>query len=184
MQNRFRIIGGEWRSRRFTFPGLPGLRPSPDRVRETLFNWLAPVIPGARCADLFAGSGALGLEALSRGAGEVVFVDHERAALDAIDEHLERLRCDRGTTTCSTAERWISGATGPFDVVFLDPPFGAGLVAPVLQALAASGCVRPGGYVYVEMESETGPPDMPDGWKAHRTGTAGRVGYHLLVVSR
>ena len=183
MQNQFRIIGGAWRSRRFTFPDVPGLRPSPDRVRETVFNWLAPVIDGARCIDLFAGSGALGLEALSRGAASCSFVDRERAALDAIAGHLARVGATGGSVEHGTVAAFLARApTQSADVVFLDPPFDAGLVAPTLAALAAGAWLAPGAHVYVEMEAGA-EPAWPAGWRPHRSGTAGRVGYHLAVGS-
>ncbi len=182
MSNRFRIIGGEWRSRKFSFPDSPELRPSPDRVRETLFNWLAPVIDGARCLDLYAGGGALGLEALSRGAADVVFVDRDRAALAAIDAHLAMLSCDRGHTGQADALAFIARGEHAYDIVFADPPFDRGLVPEVVTALATEGLVKPGGLVYIESEARAGGPELPDGWTLHRSGTAGRVGYHLLKV--
>lgn len=184
MHNRFRIIGGQWRGRRFVFPGEPGLRPSPDRVRETLFNWLAPIITGARCVDLFAGSGALGLEALSRGAGSVEFVDRSRPALAAIEDHLQVLHCEDARVTQADVGAWTARAHAPFDIVFLDPPFEAGLVTPTLAALHQQGLVRAGARVYIESEASAGAPELPAGWDLHRTGRAGRVGYHLSVVSR
>ncbi len=185
MQNQFRIIGGEWRSRRFRFPDLPELRPSPDRVRETLFNWLAPVIHGARCLDLFAGSGALGLEALSRGAAACTFVDRERIALDAIDGHLAALRCEAGVTVNAVVATYLAKpATAANDIVFMDPPFERGLVGPSLTALADGGWVATGGHVYVEAEAALAEVPLPDGWRVHRHGKAGRVGYHLLARSR
>lgn len=182
MSNRFRIIGGEWRSRRFMFPDTPELRPSPDRVRETLFNWLAPVIDGARCLDLYAGSGAIGLEALSRGATEVVFVDRDRAALAAIDAHLTTLSCDRGRIEQVDALAFIARDKRAYDIVFADPPFDRDLIPEVVSALASSGVVKPGGMVYLESEAKVGAPALPDGWTLHRSGKAGRVGYHLLKV--
>ena len=107
-QNEFRIIAGAWRRRKLSFPPLPGIRPSPDRVRETLFNWLQDHMAGARCLDLFTGSGALGLEALSRSAAEVVFVDRERAALDAVSGHLATLKAQGGTVVQADALVWRS----------------------------------------------------------------------------
>jgi 16S rRNA (guanine966-N2)-methyltransferase len=184
MQNRFRIIGGQWRGRRFVFPDEPGLRPSPDRVRETLFNWLAPIITGARCVDLFCGSGALGLEALSRGASSVEFVDRSRPAMAAIEQHLQVLHCKDGRITQADVGAWTGRAHEPFDIVFLDPPFGAGLVAPTLAALDHGGLVRAGARIYVESEATAGAPELPAGWDLHRQGRAGRVGYHLAVFSR
>ena len=182
MQNRFRIIGGEWRSRRFAFPDNPALRPSPDRVRETLFNWLAPVIVGARCVDLYAGSGALGLEALSRGAAHVTFVDRDRAVIDAIDAHLKTLQCERAHTRISEVGAFLAHAPdAPVDVVFLDPPFGMGLAARTLAALAAQGWLRPGGYAYVETEAGL-EVELPAGWRWHRQAHAGRVAYGLVMA--
>ena len=124
-RNEFRIIAGVWRRRKLKFPPLPGIRPSPDRVRETLFNWLMDRVAGARCLDLFTGSGALGLEALSRGAAEVVFVDRERAALDAVGGHLAALKAQGGTLVQADALAWLETPGTTFDIVFLDPPFDA-----------------------------------------------------------
>lgn len=184
MQNRFRIIGGEWRSRRFDFPDNPALRPSPDRVRETVFNWLAPVIAGARCLDLYAGSGALGLEALSRGASSVVFVDRDRDSIAAIDAHLATLRCERGRTVVARVEEFLArGPDATYDIAFLDPPFGAGHAAPTLAALVTGGWLKGDGLAYVEAEAGLDVP-LPDGWRWHRHGRAGRVGYHLATGSR
>ena len=124
-RNSVRIIGGGWRGRRITFPDVPGLRPTPDRVRETLFNWLQHDIAGARCLDLFAGSGALGLEALSRGAKELVFVEQSVAASRALQEQLARLGAERRSQVVEMgAARYLRGAAPAFDIVFLDPPFG------------------------------------------------------------
>src|SRR6202041_2575159 len=127
-RNSVRIIGGGWRGRRVNFPDLPGLRPTPDRVRETLFNWLQHAVVGSRCLDLFAGSGALGLEALSRGAKELVFVEQAVAASRTLQEQLVRLGGERkGRVVEMGAARYLRTAAqpggGPFDIVFLDPPF-------------------------------------------------------------
>ena len=176
---RFRIIGGEWRGRRLPVPPEPGVRPTPDRVRETLFNWLAPVISGARCLDLYAGSGALGLEALSRGAGRVVFVDHAPAALRQVAANLATLKSDRGETVCMDALRYLERPATAFDVVFLDPPYGQGLLEPVAERLFAGGWLSPAGTVYLEHEAEAPPPALPAGWQLYRSAAAGRVRYHL-----
>jgi 16S rRNA (guanine966-N2)-methyltransferase len=126
-RNSLRIIGGGWRGRRVHFPDSPGLRPTPDRVRETLFNWLQFSLAGARCLDLFAGSGALGLEALSRGAREVVFVDEATPVAKSLREELERLDGTARARVLQTTAARLSRAPGePFDVIFLDPPFGTG----------------------------------------------------------
>lgn len=180
--NRLRIIGGQWRGRRLSFPPVPGLRPSPDRVRETLFNWLQPVIPGARCLDLFAGSGALGLEALSRGAAEATLVDAHPKAVAALREHIELLEAN-GTAVRDDVLRFLEGpppATA-FDVVFLDPPFRQGLLEPALGRLAA-GWLAPGARVYVEAEAELQELPLPAGWEVLRSKSGGQVGYHLLAA--
>lgn len=179
--NELRIIGGEWRGRRLSFPGLPGLRPTPDRVRETLFNWLSPVVEGARCADLFAGSGALGLEALSRGAAGVTFIDNQPEVVRQLRESLQRLQAaGRGEVVCADAARWLDSATGPYRIAFVDPPFAAGLGAGMLPALAAAGLMEHGGWVYVEQAADQPPPGAPEGWSLHRQGRAGGVGYYLF----
>ncbi len=184
MRNQFRIIAGEWRGRRFSFPDVEGLRPSPDRVRETLFNWLSPIISGARCLDLYAGSGALGLEALSRGADEVVFVDHDRTALAAIEGHLKVLGCTKGRVKHSTVTAYLAGQPTSFDVVFMDPPFNRDLLPQTIGSLAAGSFVNAGSLVYMEAEAGLGEPGIPEGWTLHRSGRAGKVGYHLARVSR
>lgn len=179
--NELRIIGGEWRGRRLSFPALPGLRPTPDRVRETLFNWLSPVVEGARCADLFAGSGALGLEALSRGAAGVTFIDNQPEVVRQLRESLQRLQAaGRGEVVCADAARWLDSATGPYRIAFVDPPFAAGLGAGMLPALAAAGLMEHGGWVYVEQAADQPPPVAPEGWSLHRQGRAGGVGYYLF----
>jgi 16S rRNA (guanine966-N2)-methyltransferase len=177
---RFRIIGGEWRGRRLALPPGVEIRPTPDRVRETLFNWLAPVIAGARCLDLYAGSGALGLEALSRGAARAVFVDRVPAAVRQIAAHLGTLHCDRGETACMDAMRYLERPAAPFDVVFLDPPYRSDLLGPALARLFAGGWVAPAGSVYLEHESGMDPPAAPAGWRLFRSAAAGQVRYHLL----
>ena len=180
-REEFRIIGGEWRSRRLRFPPLPGIRPSPDRVRESLFNWLRDRIEGARCLDLFAGSGALGLEALSRGAASVTFVDKERAAAQAIRDHLELLKAQGGEMVQSDAFAWLGRSPGPFELVFLDPPFDADLVPEACTRLA-QGWLKPGAWVYVEHAAES-PPALPEGWQVLKESRAGRVGFRLVTLA-
>jgi 16S rRNA (guanine966-N2)-methyltransferase len=178
-EGRFRIIGGEWRGRRLPVPSGSDVRPTPDRVRETLFNWLAPVIQGARCLDLYAGSGALGLEALSRGAARAVFVDRAPAVLRQVAASLELLKSTGGETVCMDALRYLDGPATPFDVVFLDPPYRQNLVAPAMARLVERGWLAPGASVYLEHEADLDPPPLPDGWHFFRSATAGRVRYHL-----
>jgi 16S rRNA (guanine966-N2)-methyltransferase len=180
LPHQLRIIGGRWRGSKLNFPAVEAIRPTPDRVRETLFNWLAPVIGGARCLDLFAGSGALGLEALSRGASEVVFVDRETRIGAYLRDTLARLKSTDGKVLVGDAQRCLKEITGPFDVVFLDPPFGAGLFPAFLAQLTLPGLLAPGAFVYLESEAEAGDPVLPSGWALHRSGRAGKVGYHLV----
>ncbi|MGE5624907.1 MAG: 16S rRNA (guanine(966)-N(2))-methyltransferase RsmD [Bacillota bacterium] len=177
-RNEFRIIAGVWRRRKLHFPPLEGIRPSPDRVRETLFNWLRERVEGARCLDLFAGSGALGLEALSRGAREVVFVDHERAAVEAIREHLATLGATGGEVVHADALAWLTWPPRPFDLVFLDPPFHAGLL-PTVCAYLLKGWLKPGALVYLEYATDE-LPELPTGWETWRESHAGRVGFRLI----
>jgi 16S rRNA (guanine966-N2)-methyltransferase len=186
-RNSVRIIGGGWRGRRVNFPDIPGLRPTPDRVRETLFNWLQHDVAGARCLDLFAGSGALGLEALSRGARELVFVEQAVAASRALSEQLTRLGAGRtGQVVEMGAARYLRTLLEPssprFDIVFLDPPFGRGLLAEYVPMLDSGNWVRPGGLVYLENEKTEGAPALPSHWELLKSKSAGEVGYHLARV--
>jgi 16S rRNA (guanine966-N2)-methyltransferase len=174
-----RIIGGEWRGRRIHFPPVASIRPTPDRVRETVFNWLQSDIAGSRCLDLFAGSGALGLEALSRGASRVVFVDVDAEVTRHIARTLVDLNCDRGEVVSSDATRYLAGPPEPFDIVFLDPPYAANVLAATCRRLDAGGWLRRGGLAYLEDAAAAGPPDTPAGWTLLRSKRAGEVGYHL-----
>lgn len=177
-RGRVRIIGGVWRSRRLEFPESADLRPTPDRVRETVFNWLAPFLPGASCLDLFAGSGAFGLEALSRGATRAVLVEKDSAVVAALHRSSELLGAAGAKIVHADALDYLSGPTEAFDVVFLDPPYADNLLAPCMQGLAARGWVRPGGFVYLEVR-EGELPDLPVDWQLVRRKSAGQVGYHL-----
>ena len=178
-RNAVRIVGGEWRGRLLRFPAVPGIRPTPDRVRETLFNWLQQRVAGSRCLDLFAGSGALGLEALSRGAAEVVFVDLEPAVTHYLVGQLKDFRCERGQVVRSDAARYLDGPVQAFDVVFLDPPFDAAVLPDICARLERGGWLAPGGYAYLEASAAAGPPELPPGWTLLRSKRAGEVGYHL-----
>ena len=180
-----RIIGGRWRGRRLPVPDLPGLRPSGDRGRETLFNWLAPVIHGAHCADLFAGTGALGLEAASRGAATVVLVEKARAAARALGENVEALQASdprgRIEVVHGDALDWLAGcAPGSLDVVFLDPPFGSGLDAAALGLLRGGGALAEGGFVYLETARQERSAEAVEGWETLRDKTLGEVRMRLL----
>ncbi|MBT8444952.1 MAG: 16S rRNA (guanine(966)-N(2))-methyltransferase RsmD [Gammaproteobacteria bacterium] len=175
---QLRIIGGRWRGRRIDLPAGQDIRPTGDRVRETLFNWLAPIIGGARCLDLFAGSGALGLEALSRGAGETVFVEKDPAAVAHLSNSIERLACDEATVVAADALRYLRGAPRTFDIVWLDPPFGE-FDLSLLCTLLESGWLADGARIYLEMSRHDDLPDLPDNWVIDRDKTAGRVRYAL-----
>ncbi|HTB30342.1 MAG TPA: 16S rRNA (guanine(966)-N(2))-methyltransferase RsmD [Steroidobacteraceae bacterium] len=182
--NSVRIIGGSWRGRRVHFPDSPGLRPTPDRVRETLFNWLQHAIAGTRCLDLFAGSGALGLEALSRGAREVVFVEQAFAPAQMLAEELKRfeggdLGGSRGRIVQMSAERFLTAPGEPFDVIFLDPPFGLDAVPEYVRLIDAGGWAASGGWIYLENARSAGPPTMPPHWSLLKSKSAGEVGYYL-----
>lgn len=177
--SRLRIIGGRWRRRHLSFPDTGTVRPTPDRVRETLFNWLAPVIEGARCLDLFAGSGALGMEALSRGAASAVFVEQDPRLTRALRDNLARLGAEDARVMQAEALTWLQGIPTPFDVVLLDPPFHQGLLAPVCQRLATGGWLGEGALVYLELaRAET--PTLPATWELRREKTAGEVYFRLF----
>ncbi|MCC7257137.1 MAG: 16S rRNA (guanine(966)-N(2))-methyltransferase RsmD [Gammaproteobacteria bacterium] len=178
-----RIIGGIWRARRLPVAGVPELRPSPDRVRETLFNWLAPVLPGMRCLDLFAGTGVLGLEALSRGAATACFVERNTLAAREIEASLRRLGCTVGRVVVGDARRFLAGRPEPFDLVFLDPPFGAVDLGD-LCTLLDDGWLAPGARVYLEMPRDAVLPVLPPRWSVQREKTAGQVRFALAGRSQ
>jgi 16S rRNA (guanine966-N2)-methyltransferase len=179
-----RIIGGKHRGRKLRFPAGVAIRPTPDRVRETLFNWLQPRIAGARVLDLFAGSGALGLEALSRGAGQVTFVERDRRAAAAIDAVVQEWQESVATVACADALAWLARDAGgiPFDVVFLDPPYDSTLLSDAARMLADSGRLATDARIYVEHRARDGLPVLPDAWQDIRDGRAGEVGYHLFAI--
>ena len=177
---RLRIIAGQWRGRRWRFP--PGdIRPTGDRVRETLFNWLQGRVAGRRCLDLYAGSGALGLEALSRGASACVFVDSDAQVITTLRSVLAEWGADAAATQCvnTPAARYLAAPGIPFDLVFLDPPFAAGALAGSIAQLEERGWLRSGSLIYIERPRATPPPELPPTWAPLRSGTAGAVGYDL-----
>jgi 16S rRNA (guanine966-N2)-methyltransferase len=176
-----RIIGGEHRGRRLPFADLPGLRPTGDRIRETLFNWLQPLITGARCLDLFAGSGSLGLEAASRGASQVVMLDTVSAVVRQLEENRRNLNLKQVSIVRADALQWLEQEPSPFDVVFLDPPFTANLLGPLCQKLN-QGWLADGSRVYLEDEISRELPVLPEGWQLLKEKTAGQVRYGLAYV--
>ena len=177
-ENQLRIIGGRWRGRRLRFAAQTGLRPTPDRVRETLFNWLAPVVRGSRCLDLYAGSGALGLEAASRGATEVVLVDHAATVVATLREQVALLEAGQVSVVQADVRQWLQGPSRPFDIVFLDPPFHQQLLPGCMGLLEANGWLAPDAFVYIEAEKGL-QPELPENWSVYRSKQAGQVGYHL-----
>ena len=175
---RIRIIGGSLRNSRLEVPDLPGLRPTPERVRETLFNWLAPMIAGARVLDLCAGTGALGIEALSRGAASACFVEPEARAVRALRDNLARLKAIGGEVVALDAQAFLRGAPRPFDLVLLDPPFALELWGDLAQRLEQGGWLGERAWIYVESPRATVPP-LPPNWALHREGQAGEVRHAL-----
>ena len=174
---KLRIIGGALRGSRIAVPDAPGLRPTPDRVRETLFNWLAPMLAGARCLDLFAGTGALGIEALSRGAVTVEFVEADARLAALLRENLARLKQD-ARVDCTDAPRFLAQGTQRYDIVFLDPPFASNWWTTVAQALETHGRLQEAAWIYVESPAGS-MADLPRNWRLHREGRAGEVRYAL-----
>lgn len=160
----------------------PGLRPTSERIRETLFNWLAPTIEGSRCLDLFAGSGALGLEALSRGASQVVFVEKSARAAAMLEESISTLQATGVEILQMDAMDYLRGGPQAFDIVFLDPPFGADLSGDLCRLLDERGWLASGAMLYLEQQRKRPLPDLPDGWAVLREKTAGQVRYALVKV--
>ncbi|MBD8897707.1 16S rRNA (guanine(966)-N(2))-methyltransferase RsmD [Rhodanobacter sp. DHG33] len=178
MSGRIRIVGGSLRNSRLDVPGLPGLRPTPERVRETLFNWLAPMIEGARVLDLCAGTGALGIEALSRGAASACFVEPEARAARAVRDNLRRLKAMGGEVAATDAQGFLRGTARPFDLAFLDPPFALNLWGALAQGLEQGGWLAAQAWVYVESPRDVAPT-LPASWSLHREGHAGEVRFAL-----
>lgn len=182
-QGQLRIIGGEWRSRKVSFIDAEGVRPTPDRVRETLFNWLAPYIEGATVLDLFAGSGALSLEALSRGAAEATIVDVNYEVISVLKKQLQLLSCDKATLVKQSALNFLQGIPAKqFDVVFLDPPFRKDMLQQSCQLLADNHWLAEKAWVYTESELMPTQLAMPSGWQLYREKKAGQVYYSLWRV--
>lgn len=181
--NCIRIIGGRWRGRKLVFPPVPALRPSPDRVRETLFNWLQPILPDARCLDLFCGSGALGVEAASRAAASVTLVDRDRQLVGALREQLRRLDHPRLEVIESEVLQWLSRSppAPPYDVVFLDPPYASDQLPHCCRLLEQGHWLAERAWVYLEAGAPRGVPELPATWTVVRSRRAGAVGYHLAV---
>jgi len=176
---QIRIIGGRWRGRKLPVPDSAGLRPTTDRVRETLFNWLAPVLQQARCLDCFAGSGALGLEALSRHAASVTLLELERPVAQQLEKNLKTLSASDAQVINTNTLSWLAASGEPYNVVFVDPPFRKGLLEQTLLLLEQNGWLSDDAMIYVESEVEHGTPPVPASWALHREKIAGQVAYRL-----
>ncbi len=180
---QIRIIAGQCRGRRISFPAVVGLRPTGDRLRETLFNWLTAELRGARCLDLFAGSGALGLEAASRGAGDVILIELNPAAARALDENIEALGLKSARVFNANVLNWLqqnASDSKPFDIIFLDPPFDSTLLAETITTLTQqSTLLAEEAMIYIEAPARQTLDSLPDSWQLHRHKTAGDVTCYL-----
>jgi 16S rRNA (guanine966-N2)-methyltransferase len=176
--SQLRIIGGAWRGRKIEFAAVPGLRPTPNRVRETLFNWLTPVLRDAACLDLFAGSGVLGLEAASRGAGSCVLVERDARVVAMLRAQVSRLAAEQMEVVAADALQWLGGAARPFDIVFIDPPFHSGLLQGCVDRLEQHGWLAASAWIYIESEAGT-ELHLPPYWQWYRDKQAGQVSYRL-----
>lgn len=178
---QIRIIGGKWRGRKLPVPDSPGLRPTTDRVRETLFNWLAPMLTGAHCLDCYAGSGALGLEALSRYAASLTLLEQDRAVSAQLAKNLQLLQATEATLVTTDSLRWLAQPGARYDLVFIDPPFRQGLIEKTVQQLEAHHRLAEDAWIYIEAETEYGPLAVPAHWQLHREKVAGQVAYRLYI---
>lgn len=185
-RNTVRIIAGQWRNRKLQFADIAELRPTPDRVRETVFNWLQPVIVGSRCLDLFAGSGALGFEALSRGAEHCLFMDKHPQSIEAIQKNLHTLQTSAGETvqgdTLEVLKRLHeSPADKHFNVAFVDPPYAADCALQCCQLLVDHHWLAEEAWIYIESAKPITQQQLPPHWQLHRRKKAGHVHYHLAL---
>ncbi|WP_416777171.1 16S rRNA (guanine(966)-N(2))-methyltransferase [Xenorhabdus budapestensis] len=178
---QIRIIGGKWRGRKLSVPDSEGLRPTTDRVRETLFNWLMPVIQGACCLDCFSGSGALGFEALSRNANNTTLIEYDRNVAKQLSNNLALLKAENGNVVQGNTLQYLNQPGTPFDVVFLDPPFRKGMLTETINLLETNGWLAEVSWVYVEAESESAATEVPTNWHLHREKIAGQVAYRLYI---
>ena len=182
-RGQLRIIAGEWRGRKLPVADIEGLRPTSDRVRETVFNWLSPYIPGARVLDCFSGTGALSLEALSRGASEVVMLEQAAAAANVLKSNLATLASNKAQVFNTDSLDWLTqAASNSFDIIFLDPPFRKGLLAKVCELLQRHGYINDQTIIYIEMEKEFQLTDLPPAWQQLKEKVAGQVRYGLWTL--
>ena len=181
---QLRIIGGAWRSRKLPIANVEGLRPTPDRVRETLFNWLTGWVAGARCLDAFSGTGALGLESLSRGASKAVFLEYSSKATQILKNNLQTLRANNALVEQTDALQWLSrSADQTFNLVFLDLPFRKQLLQPVCEQLQNNSWLTPDALIYVEAEKELSPLPVPPEWGLWKEKSSGQVTSSLYRIT-
>jgi 16S rRNA (guanine966-N2)-methyltransferase len=183
-----RIIGGKWRGRRIKFDAADGLRPTTDRIRETVFNWLQPYIYHCRCLDVFAGSGVLGFEAISRGAQYAAFIEQNKKTVERLKDNIRTLAIENASVYHHDALSWLQSAEevkregDKFDLVFLDPPFDSDLLAKSCKLLSTSGCLAEDAIIYVEHNRDTAI-ELPENWVALKEKKAGQVAYRLFQNS-
>ncbi|MCG9779105.1 16S rRNA (guanine(966)-N(2))-methyltransferase RsmD [Photobacterium damselae] len=176
-----RIISGQWRGRKLPVHDVEGLRPTTDRVKETLFNWLAQDIYQAKCLDLFAGSGSLSFEALSRGAESLTMIELDQKAAAQLKQNLTAIGATNATLHNTNSVNFLNQAGTPHDLVFIDPPFRQDLIQQVIAALEANHWLSPNALIYIEAEKELGSIDVPPSWHLYREKTAGQVCYRLFI---
>lgn len=177
---KVRIIGGQWRGRKLIVPNKAGLRPTPDRIRETLFNWLREYLPGSHCLDLFAGSGAIGIEAASHGAKKVVLVEQDLEIVNILQHQITTLSAENIAVIHADARDFLQKNALHFDIVFLDPPFGKNLLVPCCEQLEHGGWLNNPAYIYLEAERVLGKPNIPPTWEIIRQQSAGQIEYFLV----
>jgi len=179
---QLRIVAGNWRSRLLQIADVPGLRPTAARIRETLFNWLSPCIQGSSCLDLCAGTGALGIEALSRGAARVVFVELSAPAVEVLGSNLQSLEASGAEIVNTDARRYLATpASTKFDIVFLDPPFAAALHDELCRLLSEKNWLATAARIYIELDKDQPEPRLPESWQVLKNKTAGKVRYMLAT---
>ena len=178
-----RIIAGCWKGRKIPVVQKEGVRPTPNRVRETLFNWLQDRVVGSHCLDIFAGSGALGLESVSRGAAHATIVDHDAEIIQTLQTLVELLASEQLSLVCDDAINYIANTTQKFDIVYLDPPFQKFDLNPLLCQLFEADILKPQAFIYVENPPDQMPLELPSNWRWWRQAKAGQVAYGLIATS-
>ena len=178
-----KIIGGRWRGTKLPVILKDNIRPTPARVRETLFNWLQTYIEGSHCLDLFAGSGALGFESASRGAGHISLIDNDPKVVQLLSQQVQKLECDIADTKCIDGLEYLDSREKRFDIVYLDPPFSMFNLEEVLEKVSGSKVMKSEGLIYVESTAEKFPKSLPIGWTWKRQSKAGQVEYGLISTS-